>query len=138
MVQADLEYNPYLLETTVRFNGNLPRINSLIEKYQGDKLQTWIQRVPAFFYDEMNGYYFELDFSGTSLDYEELQKSFAQAGVGKDQVLLFHKGELESRHEKVLEISQLLKWMNNTPNRKFDLTSFLDKNKDTFDTSYPL
>lgn len=137
MVQADLEYNPYLLETTVRFNGNLPRINSLIEKYQGDKLQTWIQRVPAFFYDEMNGYYFELDFSGTSLDYEELQKSFAQAGVGKDQVLLFHKGELESRHEKVLEISQLLKWMNNTPNRKFDLTSFLDKNKDTFDTSYP-
>ena len=47
MVQAELIYNPYLLETEVRFNGQLPRINSLVEKYQGEKLQTWISEIPS-------------------------------------------------------------------------------------------
>ena len=83
MVRAELIYNPYLLETEVRFNGNPPRINSLVEKYQDKKLQTWVNEIPSIFYDEMNGYDFELDFSGTELDFEELRRSFIQAGVGK-------------------------------------------------------
>ena len=62
MVRAELIYNPYLLETEVRFNGNPPRINSLVEKYKGEKLQTWISEIPSIFYDEMNGYDFELEF----------------------------------------------------------------------------
>lgn len=90
MVHADLEYNPYLLETKVSFNGNPPRINSLIEKYQNEKLQTWVKKIPGIFYDEMNGYDFELDFSGTELDFEEVKQSFVHAGVGKDRVILFH------------------------------------------------
>ncbi len=137
MVRAELEYNPYLLETIVRFNGNPPRINSLIERYQEDKLQTWIGKVPDFFYDEMNGYYFELDFSGTKLDFEELQKSFKQAGVGKNLVQLFHKGELGSRHEKTIAISSFMKWLEENPNRKFDYSDFLEKNRNIFDNSYP-
>ena len=40
MVRAELVYNPYLLETEVLFDGKPPRINSLVEKYQGEKLQT--------------------------------------------------------------------------------------------------
>ena len=61
MVSAELVYNPYLLETEVLFNGNPPRINSLVEKYQTEKLQNWINQIPAIFYDEMNGYDFELE-----------------------------------------------------------------------------
>ena len=59
MISAELNYNPYLLETEVRFNGNPPRINSLVEKYQGKKLQTWVGDLPGIFYDEMNGYNFD-------------------------------------------------------------------------------
>ena len=66
MINAELSYNPYLMETKIRFNGQPPRINSLVEKYQNMSLQSWISRIPKIFYDEMNGYYFELDFSGTS------------------------------------------------------------------------
>ena len=33
-VCAELTYNPYLLHTSVKFNGQTPRVNSLIEKYQ--------------------------------------------------------------------------------------------------------
>ena len=124
MVKAELVYNPYLLETEVLFDGNPPRINSLVEKYKGEKLQTWIAKVPSVFYDEMNGYYFELDFSGTELDFEELRKSFAQAGVGKDLVLLFHKGELAGRRQKLLSVEDLLKWLENNPNRRFAFNEF--------------
>ena len=137
MVRAELVYNPYLLETEVRFNGNPPRINSLVEKYQGKKLQTWISKIPAIFYDEMNGYDFQLDFSGTDLDFEELKKSFDQAGVGKDKVVLFHKEELDGRHEKTVAIDRLLEWLEENPNRKFDFDQFHGKNKEVFEKEYP-
>ena len=39
MVKAELSYNPYLQETKIRFNGRSPRVNSLVEKYQKEKLQ---------------------------------------------------------------------------------------------------
>ncbi|WP_029202021.1 hypothetical protein [Oribacterium sp. NK2B42] len=136
MIKAELIYNPYLLDTEVRFNGNPPRINSLVEKYQKEKLQTWVNKIPSIFYDEMNGYNFELDFTGTEMDYEELKKSFLQAGVGKDLVQLFHKGSLDSRQEKSHSIDELLKWLDDTPNRKFDLHSFRDHNKELFDSAY--
>lgn len=75
MVKAELSYNPYLLETKIKFNNQMPRINSLVEKYQDKSLQNWISIIPQVFYDEMNGYDFELDFSGTRLDFEELRRS---------------------------------------------------------------
>ena len=63
MMKAELNYNPYLLETSVKFNGQAPRINSLVEKFQNSSLQKWVHRIPDIFYDEMNGFDFELDFS---------------------------------------------------------------------------
>jgi len=56
MVKADLSYNPYLNETTIRFNGKKPRINSLVEKYEDKLLYEWIDKLPQIFHDEMNGY----------------------------------------------------------------------------------
>ena len=66
MVKANLSYNPYLVKTEIKFNNNKPRINSLVEKYQNEKLQSWIQQLPQIFHDEMNGYDFDLLFKGTS------------------------------------------------------------------------
>lgn len=34
MTNAELQHNPYLLETEVKFNGQDPKINSQIEKYE--------------------------------------------------------------------------------------------------------
>lgn len=81
MVKAELNHNPYLLETKVKFNGQAPKINSLIEKYQHTKLQTWICRVPKVFYNEMNGYDFDFDFSGTRTDYEGIIQAFIEEGL---------------------------------------------------------
>lgn len=138
MVHAELSYNPYLLETEVLFNGEPPRINSLVEKYQGQKLQEWIAKIPSIFYNEMNGYDFELNFNGTALDFEELKKAFLQAGVGNDLVQLFHKNELESRNQKVIAIDELIDWLKKNPNRTFDADSFLSANKVLFEGAYSI
>lgn len=136
MVKAELSYNPYMLETEIKFNGQSPRINSLVEKYQDSMLQDWIDTLPEIFHDEMNGYDFELEFSGTSRDFNELQKSFEQAAVSEEEVVLFHKNELEDREVKLQRIEALLDWLADNPNRNFDNEQFRKENEILFDDDY--
>ena len=136
MVKAELAYNPYTLETEIKFNGQPPRINSLVEKYQSSILQDWIKDLPYIFHDEMNGYDFELEFSGTLRDFDELKRAFKQAGVTDDDVKLFHKSELEDRDCKRLRIKELLKWLEDNPNRNFDNDQFRKDNEILFDGAY--
>ncbi|MEH6938327.1 hypothetical protein V7056_10760 [Bacillus sp. JJ664] len=148
MVKAELSYNPYLLETKVKFNGQEPKINSLVEKYQEGKLQAWITEIPAVFYNEMNGYNFDLDFSGTKADFEELEQVFVDSGVSikpetkarggttPADVRIFFKNELEDSRTKSKEIDDLLTWLNTTSNRKFDNASFRFENSELFDEPF--
>ena len=136
MVKAELSYNPYLQETQIRFNGQSPRINSHVEKYLDKKLQTWIHELPLIFRDEMNGYDFELEFTGTKLDYEELKRSFSNAGVSDAQVHIFHKNELDERDDKLKKIDQLLTWLDETSNRRYNIKAVRSENYDLLDADY--
>ena len=137
MIYAELIHNPYLLQTIVNFNGHEPKINSQIEKYENQTLKDWVHRVPKIFYDEMNGYDFDLNFTGTKPDFEEVKKAFSAAGVTEEQVRLFLKNELEDAYTKSLEIDELLCWLKENSNRKFDLASFQESHADLFEGTYP-
>ena len=136
MINVELNYNPYLMETNIRFNGQPPRINSLVEKYQNMSLQSWISRIPKIFYDEMNGYYFELDFTGTELDYEALCNTFRRAGITNEIVPIVHKQCLEDRITKQKEMENLLGWLRDNPNDRFDYDAFRAENSELFDSGY--
>ena len=136
MIKAELNYNPYLLETTVKFNGQAPRINSLVEKYQNGSLQKWVRMLPDIFHDEMNGYDFELEFSGTKSDFQEVVDAFRKKGVSEELVRIFHKNELEGRYEKSQMIDRLMLWLSENQNRNFDFEEFKRKYADLFDGSY--
>lgn len=136
MINVELNYNPYLMETNIRFNGQPPRINSLVEKYQNMSLQSWISRIPKIFYDEMNGYYFELNFTGTELDYEALCNTFRRAGITNEIVPIVHKQSLEDRITKQKEMENLLGWLEANPNKRFDYDAFRAENSELFDSSY--
>jgi len=138
MIKAELSYNPYLMKTEVKFNGHEPKINSLVEKYQSGMLQTWIGQIPSIFYNEMNGYDFELEFSGTEREYEELKKAFCEAGVSEEQVRIFHKNDMCGRDDKIGKIRKLLAWMEENQDRQFDKDRFLKENEDLFSGAYPL
>ena len=136
MIKAELSYNPYLLKTDIKFNGQPPRVNSLVEKYQHKNLQSWINRIPKIFYDEMNGYYFELDFTGTKLDYESLCNTFRKAGITEEIVPIVHKECLEERVVKQKELDELLAWLEENRNCRFNYDEFRADNSDLFDGSY--
>lgn len=136
MVKAELSYNPYLLETGITFNGREPKINSSVEKYRAGNLQNWIAKLPEIFYNEMNGWDFDLDFTGTKIDFEALQAAFDAVGVSRESVRLFHKNELECVERKSQEITDLLAWFKDNPNRKFDFKAFWQTHSALFDTDY--
>lgn len=138
MVKAELLYNPYMLETVIKFNKQPPRINSLVEKYQTGMLQDWISVLPDIFHDEMNGYDFELEFSGTTRDFNELKRAFNLANVSEEQVRLFHKNVLEDRDKKIERIESLLNWLADNPNRNFDNNQFRKDNEILFDEAYSI
>ena len=142
MVKANLSYNPYLVKTEIKFNNNKPRINSLVEKYQNEKLQSWIQQLPRIFHDEMNGYDFELHFKGTSLDYKELEKvikevndALKKSGSQKSIKLTFGY-KIEARKEKLKLLKDLLQWLDANENSHFEKEKFLLENDRVFDESY--
>ena len=132
MIIAELEHNPYTRQTSVRFNGKAPRINSQIEKYDGKPLKDWVDRIPEIFYNEMNGYDFELRFSGRESDYEEICHAFQN----KD-VRVVHMRALEDAENKSLKIDALLTWLRNHPNRRFDYDAFWKLHRDFFASAYP-
>ena len=66
-----------------------------MEKYQDGKLHTWLDKIPTIFRDEMNGYDFELEYSGVMSDFERVKRAFEDAGVKEDEVKFFYKNELE-------------------------------------------
>jgi hypothetical protein len=136
MVKAQLSYNPYLLETSITFNGREPKINSLVEKYQAGNLQNWIAKLPDIFYNEMNGWDFDLDFTGTKIDFDSLQAAFDAVGVSRESVSLFHKNELECVERKCQEISDMFTWFKDNPNRRFAFADFWETNSALFEADY--
>lgn len=137
MVKAELSYNPYLQETEVKFNGRPPRINSLIEKFQNKRLQEWIKDIPSIFHDEMNGYNFDLVFKGTAMDFQELEKSFIEAKVSKEQINLVFSKEMESRIIKTVELDEALEWLEQNRNRVLDYDKFKSDNDELLFGSFP-
>ncbi|MDI9243258.1 hypothetical protein [Fusibacillus kribbianus] len=136
MVNAELQHNPYLLKTEVKFNGQSPKINCQIEKYENKLLSDWVKAVPGVFYDEMNGYDFDLFFSGTEYDFENLKMTFANMGVLPEQVRIIMRNELEDAEVKSKEIKELLEWLSINRNRQFDFDAFYDVNKDVFEETF--
>ena len=133
MVHTELSYNQYFLETTVSFNGQAPRINSQIEKYQDGRLQEWLKELPEIFYDEMNGYGFQFIYSGTIMDFESIKKTFKDAGVQDHEVEFVFKNKLESPAEKYQKICTILLWLEEKKNRRFDLDSFKNIYEEVFE-----
>ena len=136
MVNAELQHNPYLLETEVKFNGQEPKINSQIEKYENKLLADWVRDVPKMFYDEMNAYDFDLFFSGTEYDFQKLQQTFISLGVTSDQVRLIMRNELEDAEIKSNEIRNLIDWLKENRNRQFDFDNFYDANRGLLEETF--
>lgn len=138
MISVKFSHNPYLRETKVSFNGKAPRVNSAVEKHLDSQLCNWVSETPRILHDEMNGYDFTVEFSGTTADLDSLKQAFEEAGAGEDEVRFVHKTPLRDARSKKADVEKLLNWLRTVGNRQFAFSEMLKDHPDLFEASFPL
>lgn len=129
MVKVELKYNPYVLETKVYFNGQLPKINSQIEKFENKRLFVWSDKLLDILYSEMNGYDFDLDFSGTKADYEKI-KYLIEKNHLNSEIRLNFVNRLEEAAKKCRRFKEMITWLKRSSIEEFHFLEFWDINQE--------
>ncbi|MEQ3444484.1 hypothetical protein [Enterococcus cecorum] len=129
MVKVELKYNPYVLETKVYFNGQLPKINSQIEKFENKRLFVWSDKLLDILYSEMNGYDFDLDFSGTKVDYEKI-KYLIEKNHLNSEIRLNFVNRLEEAAKKCRRFKEMITWLKRSSIEEFHFPEFWEINQE--------
>lgn len=138
MLKVEIRYNPYTLEYVINLNGREPRINSQLEKYQKMPLHRWVNELPEILYEEMNGYEFEIVYSGTELEYNEIVEEFRKRNISENEVKCISKSFIEDRFTKIERMENIKKWLEDNPCKLFDLSLFKSENSTFYDDGYSL
>ena len=129
MVKVELKYNPYVLETKVYFNGQLPKINSQIEKFENKRLFVWSDKLLDILYSEMNGYDFDLDFSGTKADYEKI-KYLIEKNHLNSEIRLNFVNRLQEAAKKYRRFKEMITWLRRSSIEEFHFLEFWEINQE--------
>lgn len=90
MKKVDIKYNPYLVETVITIDGHKPKPNSALNVGKR-RLQEWVEQLPEIILNEYRDPNLEVNFTGTSSDYEDVKASFDSFTDGTSVQFSFHK-----------------------------------------------
>lgn len=106
MKELSIKYNPYRLRTEITIDGKAPAESSRLNV--GDKrLQEWIEELPRIIFDEYKSKEFQLTFTGTFMDYEDVSTVVTDALRQNFKIELKHippSKEIGDREAKIDEI----------------------------------
>jgi len=71
MKKVTIKYNPYLISTQIKVDGQSPKVNSSLN-VDNSRLQEWVERLPQILIDEYRDTNFEITFTGTQADFEDI------------------------------------------------------------------
>lgn len=71
MKQVKIKYNPYLVTTDITVDGHNPKANSSLN-VENSRLQEWVEKLPQILIDEYRDTNFEISFTGTQADYDDI------------------------------------------------------------------
>ena len=75
MKNVEIKYNPYLIETFITVDGQIPKLNSSLNVGK-KRLQEWVDRLPMILLDEYRDPNLKVSFQGSFSDYEDVRVSF--------------------------------------------------------------
>lgn len=78
MTTVRIIYNPYKLTTAITVNGQKPKQNSSLN-VENRRLQEWVENLPRILVDEWRDNSFEIQFTGTQVDFDDLKAAFDTA-----------------------------------------------------------
>lgn len=80
MVHVELTYNPYMVKTTIKIDGNIIENTSNLYIPIGARLQEWIEEFPNLLVEEYNDK-IDIEFIGTTVDFEDVKTAFKEKSV---------------------------------------------------------
>ena len=79
MKKVTIKYNPYLVYTEIKVDGQSPKPNSSLN-VQNSRLQEWVEKLPQILIDEYRDTNYELVFTGMEADFEDVVSSVEAFG----------------------------------------------------------
>ena len=79
MKKVDISYNPYKVNSNISIDGKKPIKGSSINDMERRRLQEWIEVLPSVLLKEYRDTNFEISFTGTQMDYDDVVSSFEAA-----------------------------------------------------------
>lgn len=95
-------YNPYKLTTAITVNGQKPKQNSSLN-VENRRLQEWVENLPRILVDEWRDNSFEIQFTGTQVDFDDLKAAFDAADQNVKVSFKFTKRADVSDVEKAID-----------------------------------
>ena len=108
MTKVDIAYNPYKLTTSIYVNGKMPKQNSSLN-VDNRRLQEWVDKMSGILVDEYPDNNYEIQFTGTQVDYDDLTSSFSTNKDIKVNFKFVKKGDAETVEKAIDEIFQEIK-----------------------------
>ncbi len=97
MKKISIKYNPYLITTQILIDGKEQRSNSSLQ-FEKQRLQEWADKLPDLLVTECKDKNFQIEFTGTSTDFEDLKLAFA---LRKESI------DCDFTHQPTLEIAEV-------------------------------
>lgn len=110
MMKINMTYNPYKVETTLWIEAENIMETTKLAKYKHDRLQVWIENLFPMLIEELNEELFEVYFTGTLPDFEDLQ----EIKSGYDGISLIHVA-VEEAEDKFTQLEELVQIMKDGP-----------------------
>lgn len=108
MTKVDIAYNPYKLTTSIYVNGKKPKQNSSLNP-ENRRLQEWVDKLPDILHNEYPDNNYDIQFTGTQVDYDDLTSSFSANKDIKVNFKFVKKGDAETIEKAIDEIFQEIK-----------------------------
>jgi hypothetical protein len=102
MATVSITYNPYKLTTAITVNGQKPKQNSSLN-VENRRLQEWVENLPRILVDEWRDNSFEITFTGTQVDFDDLRAAFDTAGQNVKVTFKFVKRADVADVEKAID-----------------------------------
>ena len=102
MTTVRIIYNPYKLTTAITVNGQKPKQNSSLN-VENRRLQEWVENLPRILVDEWRDNSFEIQFTGTQVDFDDLKAAFDTADQNVKVSFKFTKRADVSDVEKAID-----------------------------------
>lgn len=110
MKNVVIKYNPYLVTTQIKVDGQIPKANSSLN-VDKIRLQEWVEKLPQILMDEYRDTNFEITFKGTQDDYQDIisaveaygNKINAKCTLDKTADIADAEATIDSIFEKIKE-----------------------------------